>query len=133
MATEHVKSTIKVPTRTLDHSIHGSISQTESDDASKPESANMGQNDSNKEENEKDIDENMTHITKFNPSEQDEIVGEPIDFSFCDVQNVYDLIKLKPNSGRRKSIPKETKKSDTDQQGLVSTATIKACTTLHLC
>ena len=126
---ETVKSTINVPTRTVENTINGTVSQGDTDPPSRDDSMHLLQNDSTskKKQNQKDIDENMTHITKLNPSEQDEIVGEPIDYSFCDIQNVTDLIKLKPNSGRRKTIPKQSKKADTNKPDHVSTATIQVC------
>lgn len=56
-----------------------------------------------------DLNKNVSMST--NPSDQTEIIGAPTDFSFCDIQNLTDLIKLKPNSGKRKPIPDENKKT----------------------
>ena len=64
----------------------------------------------NNKHNEEDKTEHLAIST--NPSEQTDIIGPPIDFSFCDVQTLSDLIKMKPNSGKRKPIIDESKKTN---------------------
>lgn len=52
------------------------------------------------------------------------IIGEPIDYSFCGIQDIKDIIKLKPNSGRRKPIQSGNKPKDKTPEETVTKSVI---------